>query len=64
MSNDPFQWLEEVESKEALKWVEQWNKKSLDNGLEVVMEKTSTLKSWSFTAGKWKINLKTRRTGK
>ena len=26
--NDPFLWLEEVEGKKALEWVEKWNEKT------------------------------------
>lgn len=28
--DDPFQWLEDVDSKKSLDWVEKWNEKSLD----------------------------------
>jgi prolyl oligopeptidase PreP (S9A serine peptidase family) len=28
--NDPYQWLEEVDSEKALAWVDEWNKKSVD----------------------------------
>lgn len=29
-NNDPYQWLEEVENKKALEWVNDWNEKSLE----------------------------------
>ncbi len=29
-NEDPYLWLEDVEDKKALEWVEQWNKKTLD----------------------------------